>query len=94
MMRFMADSRPADGVLPEQVRQYFDDNGVSSHAWEMVRHHVVTDYAFKVGETPGVVLFVSADSEADVRQLVDSLPVVAQGLLRFELEPIGTFMHL
>ena len=90
----MADSRPAEGVLPEQVREYFDANGVSSSAWEMVRHHVVTDYAFKVGEPPGVVLFVNTDSEAAARQLVDSLPVVVQGLLTFHLEPIGLFMHL
>ena len=93
-MHFMADSRPAEGVLPEQVREYFDVNGVSSGAWEMVRHRVVTDYAFKVGEPPGVVLFVSAESEADVRKLVDSLPIVVQGLLTFDLAPIGPFMHL
>ncbi len=90
----MANSRPADGVTPAQVQEYFETHGVSSRAWELVRHHVVTGYAFKVGESPGVVLFLSADSEEDVRKLVDSIPVVEQGLLRFEVEPLGTVMTL
>ena len=59
-----------------------------------MRHRIVTDYAFKVGEQPGVVLFLSADSADEARELVDSTPVVKQGLLRFEVEPLGTVMHL
>jgi hypothetical protein len=54
----------------------------------------VTDYAFKVGDLPGVVLFLRADSEDEARQLLDSTPIVEQGLLRFELEPLGVVMHL
>ncbi len=90
----MANSRPADGVTPEQLTEYFEANGVSSEAWELVRHRIVTDYAFKVGEQPGVVLFLRADSEDEARTLVDSTPIVQQGLLRFEVEPLGVVMHL
>ena len=93
-MRFMANSRPADGVTPEQLRDYFDTHGVSSRAWELVRHRVVTDYAFKVGEVPGIVLFLHGDSEEDARTLVDSVPIVEQGLVTFELEPLGNVMRL
>jgi len=90
----MANSRPADGVTPLQVTEYFDANVVSSPAWDLVRHHIVTDYLFKVGQPPGVVLFLDADSEEDVERLIDSLPIVEQGLLTFDLEPTGLFMHL
>ena len=45
-MRFMANSRIAEGVTPEQLQQFIDDNNISSPAWELVRHRVVTDYAF------------------------------------------------
>jgi hypothetical protein len=90
----MANSRPADGIAPAQLADYFATNGVSSEAWELVRHRIVTDYAFKVGEPPGVVLFLRADSEDEARKLVDSTPIVEQGLLTFELEPLGTVMHL
>ena len=90
----MANSRPGDGVNPEQLTEYFESHDVSAEAWELVRHRIVTDYAFKVGEQPGVVLFLSADSADEARELVDSTPVVKQGLLRFEVEPLGTVMHL
>jgi hypothetical protein len=93
-VHFMANSRPADGVRPEQLHEYLEANDVSSNAWEFVRNSTVTEYAFKVGELPGVVLFLRADSEDEARQLVDSIPVVEQGLLRFELEPLGIVVHL
>lgn len=93
-VQFMANSRPADGVTPEQLTEYFEANGVSSEAWELVRHRIVTDYAFKVGEQPGVVLFLRADSEDEARKLVDSTPIVKQGLLRFDVDPLGQVMHL
>ena len=89
----MANSRPADGVSPERLTEYFENNGVSSKAWELVRHHVVTDYAFKTGELPGVVLFLRADSEDEARELVNSTPVVEQGLLQFDVEPLGVVIH-
>ena len=78
-VQFLANSRPADGVTPEQLVEYFEANGVSSEAWELVRHRIVTDYAFKVGEHPGVVLFLRADSEEEARTIVDSIPIVDDG---------------
>ena len=93
-MQFLANSRPADGVTSEQLIEFFDANGVSSEAWELVRHRIVTDYAFKVGEHPGVVLFLRADSEDEARNIVDSIPIVKQGLLRFDVDPLREVMHL
>jgi hypothetical protein len=90
----MANSRPAEGVTPEQLTEYFETHGVTSEAWELVRHRIVTDYAFKTGEQPGVVLFLRADSEDEAREVVDSTPIVKKGLLRFELDPLGQVMHL
>ena len=93
-MQFLANSRPADGVAPERLTEYFEKNGISSKAWELVRHRIVTDYAFKIGEQPGVVLFLRADSEDEARNLVESTPIVEQGLLTFEVEPLGPVIHL
>ena len=90
----MANSRPADGVTPEQVTEYFEANGISSESWELVRHHTVTDYAFKVGQQPGIVIFLRTDSEDEARTLLDSTPIVKKGLLRFEVEPLAKVMHL
>jgi hypothetical protein len=93
-MQFMANSRPVDGVTAQQLTEYFEANGFSSEAWELVQHRIVTDYAFKVGEQPGIVLFLVADSEDEARTIVDATPVVAHGLLRFEIDPLREVMHL
>ena len=93
-MRFMANSRIAAGVTPEQLTQFMDDNTVSSSAWELVRYRVVTDYAFKVGDVPGVVLFLESDSLAAAADIVNGLPVVQRGLITFELDPLAYVMHM
>jgi hypothetical protein len=93
-MKFMANSRIAEGVTAEQLGQFFDDSSVSSSAWELVRHRVVTDYAFKVGDTPGVVLFLEVDSAEDASRILKDLPAVQHGLITFELDPLHRFMHL
>lgn len=93
-MQYMANSRIAQGVTPEQLTKFFDDNGVSSSAWELVRHRVVTDYAFKVGDAPGVVLFMEVDSQDEASDIVSGLPAVEQGLITFDLDPLRNVMHL
>ncbi len=93
-MRYMANSRPAEGVQVEQLTQFFDENAVSSAAWDLIRHRVVTEYAFKVGDVPGVVLFLNVDSSQDVSAVVNGLPAVQRGLITFDVEPLGRAMRL
>ena len=88
-MTFLANSRLAAGVTRQQVLEYFGEHAVDSSTWDLIRHRVVTDYAFKVGDDPGVVLFLDVDSEAETREIVEAFPVVAQGLLTFEVEPVS-----
>ena len=93
-MRYMANSRIAEGVTPERLTQFFDENGFSSQAWDLVRHRVVTEYALKAGDVPGVVLFMEVDSPDEVADIVNRLPAVQQGLITFELDPLGTVIRL
>jgi hypothetical protein len=74
----MANSRIAEGVTPEQLTQFFDAGGSSSEAWELVRHRVVTEYALKVDDVPGVVLFLKVDSADEASGIVNRLPAVQQ----------------
>jgi hypothetical protein len=93
-LRFFANSRAVDGVGRERLVQYFADHAISSSTWDLVRHRVVTDYAFKVGEMPGIVLFLDVESEDEAEQVVNALPVVTSGLLTFEvdrLSPLARF---
>jgi len=84
----LANSRPVDGITRDQLLEYFATHDIDSSTWEFVRHGTVRQYAFKVGETPGVVLFLDVESVDSARELVDALPVVANGLLTFDIDPL------
>jgi hypothetical protein len=93
-MRYMANSRPGDDVTPERLKQFFDESSFTSAAWDLVRHHVVVEYALKVGDVPGVVLFLEVDSPEQASAVLNELPAVQDGLIAFELEPVGKAMRL
>ncbi|HEY5786821.1 MAG TPA: hypothetical protein VIT65_18800 [Microlunatus sp.] len=88
-MRVMANSRLAGGATLEQLTRFFDQNGFSSAVWDLVRHRVVTHYWLKVGDVPGVVLFMEVDSPETASEIVTGLPAVQQGLLTFEADQLG-----
>ena len=54
----------------------------------------MTEYALKAGDVPGVVLFMEVDSPDEVADIVNRLPAVQQGLITFELDPLGTVIRL
>ena len=92
-MRFIANSQPAEGVTREQLVQYFADHAIESSTWDLIRHRVVTEYVFKVGARPGVVLFLDADSDEAATEVVNALPVVTNGLLVFDIDPVRPVAH-
>lgn len=93
-MRFTANSRIAAGATPERLTTFFDESGFSSSGWDLVRHRVVTEYALRVGDVPGIVLFLEAASPDEASDIVSGLSAVEQGLITFDLDPIGKSMRL
>ena len=87
-MRFIANSQPGKDVTREQLLRFFADHEIGTTTWDFVRHRVVTEYAFKVGARPGVVLFLEVDSEEAAGEVVNALPVVTEGLLVFDIDPV------
>ena len=92
-VRFIANSRLADGVARERVLQFFEEHEMKSSTWDLVRHRIVTEHAFKVGSQPGVVLFLEAESEDAAAEIVNALPVVQNGLWVFDIDPISAVAH-
>ena len=93
-MRYMANSRMADGASLERLVRYFDENAFSPTAWDLVRRRTVDEYVMKEGEIPGVVVFLEAGSADEAAAVLDDLPVVKLGLLTFDLDPLGKTMRL
>jgi len=93
-MRYMANSRIAVGASRERLVQFFDESSFSPAAMDLIRQRVAIEYAFKEGDVPGVVVFLEADSADEAAALLDALPVVEQGLVTFDIDPLGKTMHL
>ena len=66
---------------------------IESSTWDLLRHRMVTDHAFKVGAQPGVVLFLEADSEDAAAEIVNGMPVVQKGLWVFDIDLVSAFAH-
>ena len=45
-----------------------EEHVIESSTWDLLRHRMVTDHAFKVGAQPGVVLFLEADLRTPPRK--------------------------
>jgi hypothetical protein len=90
-VRFIANSRLADGVTRERVLQFVEEHEMKSSTWDLVRHWIATDHMYKVGAQPGVVLFLEADSEDAAAEIVNGLPVVQNGLWVFDISAFAHF---
>jgi hypothetical protein len=88
-MTFLANSRLRDGVTRQQVVDYMSEHGIQHSTWDLFRHRTVERYHFKVGDQPGAVLFLDVETEEEARKLVTDLPIVAAGLLEFEIDPLS-----
>jgi hypothetical protein len=84
----------AQGASRDRLVLFLEEHGFSSAAWDLVRQRIVTEYAMKTGEVPGVLLFLEADSLEQAAGVVNKLEAVQQGLLSFEIEPLGKTMRL
>ena len=93
MVRFLANSQPAEGISREQLLGFFADHQIDASTWDLVRHRIVTENLFKVGARPGVVLFLEADSLEAAAAIVNALPIVEAGLLTFEIDPVSPVAH-
>ena len=92
-MRLVANSRPAEGIAREDVVQYFADHGIESSTWDLFRHRIVTEYLFKVGPRPGVLLFLDVESEEAAAEILNALPVVSHGILVFDIDQVSALAH-
>lgn len=88
-MSFMANSRLADGVTREQFVAFTAEHPPEKSSWDLIRHHVVTQYMYKTGDEPGVLLILDVPTLEEATDLVNSLPIVQRGLLTFEVDPVS-----
>ena len=91
-MMFLCNSRMVSGATREQVVEQLIKS-VDEEAWELIKKGVIAQWVFKVGEQPGVVVLVKANSKEEVRRMIDTAPHVKAGLLEFEIDPVEHYPY-
>ena len=89
-MQFMANSRLHPGVTRERFIEY-TNAGIDPKSWELVQKGVIRHWFWKTGDTPGLVVFLDCASLEEARTLAASPPIVTDGILEFEVDPVDLF---
>ena len=84
-MQILAISKKQDGATPEKMRLHLADE--VKHTLEAYLDGKVRDFWFKVNGM-GVVLMLETANEDEARSIIKELPLVAAGLIDFDLIPL------
>jgi len=89
-MKFLAMSRRCPGVTDEQVAA----QGVAEalRAFELMSANVFEQMYFST-DWRGVVLILQADSRAAAEAILGTLPMVANGAIRFDVYGLTNYDH-
>ena len=89
-MQFLLNSRLRPGVTREQFIDYIR-NERDQEGWELVRQGIIQQWLWKTGEAPGLVVLMNCASAEEARSHADSAPIVQEGILEFEIDPVDPF---
>jgi muconolactone delta-isomerase len=91
-MLFLINSRICPGATRDRVIAHLKKN-IEKEEWELVKKGIITHWFFKVGDQPGFVALLNCDSLEEVHALLGKTPVVREGLLEFDVDPVNHFPH-
>jgi hypothetical protein len=79
------DTAPADDPRFAEIRP-----AEARRAWELYQADVIREIYFRA-DRPNGVLVLEVSDLADARRVIDSLPLVAAGLIDFDLVPLRRY---
>ena len=87
-MKILALEREVPGVPDEAYEPHLRAEALQ--AWQLYQTDVVREFYFR-GDWPGAVLVLECDGLEEARQVLASLPLVARGLIDFDLIPLKPY---
>jgi muconolactone delta-isomerase len=87
-VKIIAISSDAPGVTDDQFAPHL--RAEARRAWELVQSGALRELYFRADQPDAVLIFECESVEA-ARDLLDTLPLVRAGLLRFELIPLAPY---
>ena len=89
--QYLMISRFAKGTTQEQTAPYSEEE--AAMAWKYYQEGL---YRLMWGRTdqPGVIVIMESNSEAEAREAVNAMPLVAKGLVEYDIVPLDYFFPL
>jgi hypothetical protein len=84
-MKILAMETEIDGVKPEQFTPHL--KAEAARLWELYQNGIIRELYFRQDRTDAVLILECAGAE-QAQQVLNDLPLVQTGLIRFELIPL------
>jgi hypothetical protein len=91
IMLFMVTSRPKAGTTREQLIEHLTRR-LDPSTWDLIRHGVLSQVLYKVGDEPGFFVVLNAPSIEEAKAMIEA---GMERLELFDLEavPVNQFPH-
>jgi muconolactone delta-isomerase len=87
-VKILALEREQPGVKPEDFRLH--GKAEAARAWELHQQGVIRELYFRADRSEAV-LVLECDSLEDAQQALETLPLVREGLITFDLIPLVAY---
>jgi hypothetical protein len=87
-MKILALEQETPGTTPEQFAPHL--KAEAAHIWELYISGQIRETYFRADHSEAVLILECANGD-EARKLLDSLPLVQAGLIRFEIIPLVSY---
>jgi muconolactone delta-isomerase len=88
-MKILAIEREVAGVQNEAFTDLLT-KAEAARVWQLYQGGVIRELYFRQDQTTAVLVLECASGE-EARHILDSLPLVRQGLIKFEIIPLAAY---
>lgn len=87
-MKILAIEKEVDGTTKEQFEPYLKEE--AQRVWELYKSEIIREFYFtKHGHN--AVLMLECKNEIHAYDIIESLPLVKQGLINFQIIPLAQY---
>jgi muconolactone delta-isomerase len=87
-MKFLAIEREAPGLTADRFQPYL--KAEAARAWELYQSGLIRELYFRA-DRPEAVFVLECTSLEQAQQVLGGLPLVREGLINFEIIPLGPY---
>ena len=88
LVKILAIEREVAGVTAEHCRPHY--RAEAARVWELQQKDVIREVYLRQ-DRPEAVLVLECDDIGEAQAALDTLPLVTEGLIAFEVIPLGPF---